>query len=146
MARNYKKHIVWQGQLFVDYYDASLQEAYRDTLDANGWNKRDYSIDDFVYDECEESLDAEMDNLSSLTYDNSIIAIADLGRWDGRHSAYLEGGIFSVPKVLQTFANYNTEFYVSNTDLCATTVHHDGRNYWRFRRWKDGVTASQKMP
>lgn len=71
-----------------------------------------------------------------------LIAIADLGRWNGRCSGYKI--IKSLPDVLETSCD-DEELYVdSNGDLCKRESHHDGSNSILYRYWKEGLSDTQK--
>lgn len=90
-----------------------------------------------IYDDNEntsEDLCFIMDDFDIKTK-NVIIAIADMGLWNGRKQGYKILGenikdIFSVNED-------NNKYYCDGKDLKAVCVHHDGTNYITFREFKD---------
>lgn len=98
-----------------------------------------------LYDECNfiNQIWAEVTKTELCDCDRGeLVAIADLGRWDGRCSGYKI--IKSLPDVLFTNCD-DEELYVnSNGDLCKSESHHDGSNSILYRYWKDGLSDNQK--
>ena len=80
--------------------------------------------------------------LCRLDEGNGLIAIADVGRWNGRFSGYKE--IKQLVTVLYTSCDYERVYVDSNGDLRKEETHHDGSNSILYRYWKDGVTQEQK--
>lgn len=98
-----------------------------------------------LYDECEFS--------NQLWYDDTetglrhcdrgeIVAIANLGRWNGRYSGYKI--LKSLPDVLHTDCDDEELYIDSNGDLRKSESHHDGNNSILYRYWKEGLTDTQK--
>ncbi|MDL2225056.1 hypothetical protein LJC20_02460 [Eubacteriales bacterium OttesenSCG-928-M02] len=72
-----------------------------------------------------------------------IIVIGDIGRWNGRVMGYkmIESG--NIRDCLYSDCDYN-EWYVDRYgDLRCTAVHHDGRNYYLYRVFKNSATNAQ---
>ena len=98
-----------------------------------------------LYDECNfnnqiwfEDTQRELCNADR----GELIAIADLGRWNGRCSGYKV--IKSLPDVLYSNCD-DEELYVdSNGDLHKSESHHDGSNSILYRYWKEGLSDTQK--
>ena len=86
--------------------------------------------------------DDERDNLDSVDEGGGLIAIADLGRWDGRFSGYKE--IKNLADVLYSSCDYERVYVDSNGDLRKEESHHDGSNSILYRYWKEGLTDEQK--
>lgn len=99
-----------------------------------------------IYNECnflqETWFEDELYNLSSVDEDCRLIAIADLGKWNGRFSGYKE--IESLKAALYTECDYEKVYVDSNGDLRKSESHHDGSNTILYRYWKDGLTDEQK--
>ena len=74
--------------------------------------------------------------------EGDLIAIADLGRWNGRFSGYKE--IKSLDSVLYSSCDYERVYVDSNGDLRKEETHHDGSNSILYRYWKEGLTDEQK--
>lgn len=71
-----------------------------------------------------------------------LIAIADLGRWNGRFGGYKE--VKNLKDVMYTSCDYERVYIDSNGDLRKEESHHDGSNSILYRYWKDGLTEEQK--
>jgi len=76
------------------------------------------------------ALDDERANLNVKT-EGRILAIADLGRWNGRVTGYK---IYSnnIRDILNTECDY-VEWYGDGHNIRATMHHHDGTNYVEYR-------------
>lgn len=102
--------------------------------------------DDTIINECSELnriwYDDAKSELKMADRGESLIAIADLGFWNGRHSGYKE--FKSLADCLSTNDD-DLELYVdSNGDLRRYTSNHDASSYVLFRYWKEGLTDRQK--
>lgn len=86
--------------------------------------------------------DDELSELSSVDEGYGLIAIADLGRWNGRFSGYKE--IKQLCTVMYTSCDYERVYVDSNGDLRKEESHHDGSNSILYRYWKEGLTDEQK--
>lgn len=86
--------------------------------------------------------DDERDNLDSVDEGGGLIAIADVGRWNGRFSGYKKVG--NLADVLYSDCDYERVYVDSNGDLRKEESHHDGSNSILYRYWKDGLTDEQK--
>jgi len=84
----------------------------------------------------------ERDNLASVDEHCGLIAIADLGRWNGRFSGYKE--VKNLADVLYSSCDYERVYVDSNGDLRKEESHHDGTNSILYRYWKEGLTETQK--
>lgn len=84
----------------------------------------------------------ERGNLDSVDEGYGLIAIADLGRWNGRFSGYRE--VKNLADVLYSSCDYERVYVDSNGDLRKEESHHDGSNSILYRYWKDGLTEEQK--
>ena len=74
----------------------------------------------------------------------NIVCIADLGLWDGRHSAWCICGS-NLGNVLQTGCGDYRTWYVDNLgDLRCDDTHHDGTNHYLYRMWKPEVSMTQQ--
>ena len=102
--------------------------------------------DEKLYDECYEYnnmwFDDERENLSCVEDSGELIAIADVGRWNGRVSGYKK--IKSLPDVLYSSCDYERVYVDSNGDLRKDESHHDGSNSILYRYFKDNLTEEQK--
>lgn len=86
--------------------------------------------------------DDERGNLDSVDEGGGLIAIADVGRWNGRFSGYKE--VKNLADVLYSDCDYERVYVDSNGDLRKEESHHDGSNSILYRYWKDGLTDEQR--
>lgn len=102
--------------------------------------------DDRLYEACYEDNNLwfadERENLSSVDDSGELIAIADVGRWNGRVSGYKR--IKSLPDVLYSSCDYERVYVDSNGDLRKDESHHDGSNSILYRYFKDNLTEEQR--
>lgn len=142
-----KKHTIWTSEINLDDWRediiASAFEIHEEDYVEN--YGEDYTEDDLylIAKNINNSyLDAERDNLD-IHIPNGIIAIADLGLWNGRHTGYKEIGT-NLKDCL--YANCDSaEWYVDSYGrFCSTQHHHDGTNYLIYKAWKDNISDKQK--
>ena len=81
----------------------------------------------FFLDEC-DNLDKELDG--------RILAIADLGLWNGRHDGYKIGGT-NLSEVMHMGNHDYIKIYCNGLDICKRSVHHDGTNHIVFREVRE---------
>lgn len=86
--------------------------------------------------------DDEKENLADVDEGYGLIAIADIGRWNGRASGYKE--VKSLESILYSECDYERVYVDSNGDLRKEESHHDGSNSILYRYWKEGLTEEQK--
>lgn len=88
-------------------------------------------------------LDDERCNLN-IQLSQPILVIADLGLWHGRRMGYREIESGNIRDCLYDPNEY-VEWYVDGYgNLRSISIHHDGRNNYLFRVWKDGTTDTQR--
>ena len=99
-----------------------------------------------IYDECQSMNDTCFDderlNLSTVEDSGELIAIGNLGRWNGRVYGYKK--IKNLPDVLYSSCDYERVYVDSNGDLRKEESHHDGSNSILYRYFKDNLTEEQK--
>ena len=134
MAKN-DRHTIWGDMnLVFDDWKEDLMEQYPE-----------HSEDELVqmmYEINAEYLEDERANLN-VQLSRPILVIADIGRWNGRFSGYREINSGKICDCLYTEMDM-CEWYVDNNgDFRADAVHHDGRNHYLYRVYKDNATESQ---
>ena len=131
-----KERTIWTNILNYEDWKEYLEEEYPDEDgydEDDRWNRM-YEINDEYFDD-------EIANLNIRT--NGIIAIGDIGRWNGRVSGYKEVGD-RISDCLYSECDY-VKWYVDRyKNFRMTGHHHDGTNYVLYREWKDGITEEQK--
>lgn len=129
-----KKHIIWSNfdvevdnDFFDEFYpDADEYERYSMALDMNY-----------------ESLEIERSVLD-IRLNNPILVIGSLGLWNGTFSGYKEIDSGNIKDCLYDSDCDYMEWYVDERkDFCAKGAHHDGRNHYLYRVYKDGVSDTQ---
>lgn len=98
-----------------------------------------------LYDEC--NFDNQLwcdDTETELCHCDrgELVAIANLGRWNGRYSGYKI--LKSLSEVLCTGCDYEELYIDSNGDLRKRESNHDGNNSILYRYWKEGLSDTQK--
>lgn len=98
-----------------------------------------------IYNECyfmeETWLNDEKWELKNVS-EGEVIAIADIGRWNGRCGGYKI--LKSLEETIYTSCDYEELYVDSNGDLRKSESHHDGSNSILYRYWKEGLTENQK--
>ena len=129
------KHIVWS--------DINLDiDKWRDDLLAEYPAASENELITKMYEINNDYLDDERANLN-IQLPREIIAIADLGRWNGRFSGYkvIESG--NIKDCLYSDCDMNEWYVDKNGDFRCNAIHHDGTNYYLYRTFKDGITDYQ---
>ena len=80
----------------------------------------------------------------NIKTDNKIIAIANLGLWNGRKKGYkiLSSNVNSI---LSGFDCDYIEIYADRYNIKFKGYHHDGQNYIEFREIKDNVNIDNLL-
>ena len=132
-----KKYVIWSSM--EDYY----REEFEEWCERNG---RDMQDDDF-YERCgEEKCFRREDEKNNLDKEcGQLIAIADLGFWDGRVSGYrlLGNSIASIFDVGRSNDYYDEEYYCKDGDCRADLYHHDNTHHILFREIRPGKDISR---
>ena len=94
----------------------------------------------YFWNEC--NFDDSLAELRHVDEGSGLVAIANIGRWNGRFSGYKE--IKSLADIMYSSCDYEEVYVDSNGDLRKEESHHDGSNSILYRYWKDGLTTEQK--
>ena len=89
-----------------------------------------------------EYLDDERLNLN-VQLSQSILVVADIGRWNGRFMGYKEIESGNIRDCLYSDTDYSTWYVDKLGDLRCDAIHHDGTIHYLYRTYKDGVTEEQ---
>ena len=131
-----EKRMVWQDiDLDINDWIDDLREEYPD-LGEDELIQKMYEIN-------AEYLGDERDNLN-IQCGSEIIVFGDIGRWNGRVCGYkiIESG--NIRDCLYSDCDMNEWYVDRNGDLCSTQIHHDGRNYLYYRKFKDGLSVDDR--
>lgn len=127
------KFIIWSNE---DLNLGSWQEIFDEeniTSEEEQWA--------LVYDMNNIYLDDERTTLSVIKQD--ILAIADLGRWNGRVSGYRD--FSSVSECLTSDCDYVTWYINPEGDFCCSASHHDGTNTYIYRAWDNRISEETRQ-
>lgn len=142
MKKNNNKHIIWSNM------NLNLDDWRENLLASRKLNWLDTDVPDNVlendmYEFNNMYLEDEQYNLNVTPTKGRIIAIADLGLWDGRKIGYklLE---HNIGDCLNNFSQAEEmEFYCDRYNLRSTQIHHDGTNYILFRELRPEISSDQ---
>ena len=126
-----------------DYWKLDTNQIVEEYCNCNDININelvDFEKDNIIYDEIESWYEFEKINLD-IQLDNDVIAIADLGLWNGRVSAYEILGN-NLNNILNVTGD-TIEIYTENRNIRARATHHDGTNFILFRKIRDGRDITQ---
>ena len=116
-----EKFVVWSNlDLDLDDWRAYLEDEYPGLIDDELIEKMTEINDSYI--------DDERANLDIVT-GTEIIAIADIGRWDGRYMGYSEIKSGKISDCLYSPHDYSEWYVDSEKEFRCTDVHHDGRNH-----------------
>lgn len=141
---NMKRYPIWSN-LNLDVDD--WIESYKEHLEINDLDVPEEIDENDVYQYMEETnwlyLADERANLSRLETEGEIVAIADLGFWNGRTMGYkvYDHKVSHCLRLLDS-CDY-AEFYVEGNDLKSTQYHHDSHHCIRFRELKPNLSLQQ---
>lgn len=122
----------------IDFSEENIEQAkqtlkeYYDEEDVT-----DEQAEQFLYSENQADFECECSNLDK-ELDNRIIAIADLGLWDGRRTGYKLCSN-NLNEVMFTGNEDYNHIYYDGYNVCKKACHHDGTNYITFRELRPNV-------
>ena len=133
-----KHTTIWKSYGMYSSKEVEELEQYeRENLKENGFD--DYEtvdVTDSIYESIDMSFDDETSNLYRVL-DGRILAIADMGLWNGRRSGYKILGN-NLNEVLTCGIGCDEkEIYCDSYNVLARGYHHDGTNYVEFRELKE---------
>lgn len=116
-----EKFVVWSNlDLDLDDWRTDLEDEYPGLNDDELIEKMNEINDSYI--------DDERANLDIVT-GTEIIAIADIGRWDGRYMGYSEIKSGKISDCLYSPHDYSEWYVDADKEFRCTDVHHDGRNH-----------------
>ena len=133
------KYLLWASYPWDVATDEQWEEYFEEMAEINDWPE-DVMTEDFkyrlMYDEIETRREDEMINLDVST-EGQIIAIADLGLWNGRRSGYRLLDENNISAIFREMSWDQCEYYCDRYDVWMRNTHHDGTNYILFRELKN---------
>ena len=133
-----KHTTIWKsyGMYSLEEMEQAEQDA-REHLKENDfedWETVD--VTDTIYEEIDMWFDDEQSNLYR-NLDGRILAIASVGRWNGRVSGYKILGDNLNEVLTCSIGCDEKEVYCDAYNVHATGYHHDGRNHVEFREIRE---------
>lgn len=128
--------------IWTNNYDWITEEQLKESLQEN--NELNDILNDDVTEEDlynwkyeleEMYFNDECENLNK-ELDGRVIAIANLGLWNGRVSGY-KICEYNLNEILKVGNEDITELYQDSYDIYKTSIHHDGRNSIMFREVRE---------
>ena len=115
---------------------AELEQSEREHLKENNMDYENVDVTDTIYEELDVWFEDETSNLYKQL-DGRILAIASIGRWDGRKTGYKILGN-NLKEVLTSFIGCDEKHvYFDGYNIKAEGYHHDGHNYVEFRELRE---------
>ena len=113
------------------------KEEYKEIAEENGWEEDtddENNLWNYIGEELDRYRDDERMNLDVPT-NGRILAIADLGLWNGRKQGYriLKENVNSIFNIGEDYSEYYSDGY----NIKATLTHHDGTNYIEYREIRE---------
>lgn len=134
-------------RVIYDNYDIFTDDAMKEQKEIlmdSGYDENEIT-DDMLYSSINDDnsfwFDSVVQDLKHCS-DGSVIAIADIGRWNGRFSGYKE--YKSLEDIAYTNCDYETIYVDGYGNLYKDESHHDGNNHILYRYWKSNITDEQR--
>ena len=124
--------VIWSNE-YLDW------DNYRDAFEEDYSGLSDDEKYQLMCDLNNDYLDDERRNLD-IQVGTPIIVIADIGRWDGRHTGYREISSGCIKDCLESQLDSATWYVDCKGDLRLDGYHHDGRNYYLYRKYREDVS------
>lgn len=132
MANEIKKHLIYT----TEYNEDECRKEYEEWMEGIEESASKFTLEDYIQDVLSQNLQDEYLNLNVEC--GRIIAIADLGLWNGRHSAYKLNNKGILNAIFDMVHGDDYEIFVEGNDIKAIVHHHDGTNYITFREIRKG--------
>lgn len=134
-------HVIYDS---YDIYNEENMKAEKENFIENGFSEEEIT-QDMLFSALCDSNRFWFDDAHSILAECSegkVIAIADIGRWNGRVSGYKE--IKDLADIMYSDCDYEKIYVDGNGDMRKEESHHDGSNSILYRYWKHGLTQTQK--
>lgn len=127
------KRVIYTSEIDWDVAEEQLKEHYEaNDIPEEDWDLSERCVADYAYECNRDWMYDEKLNLY-VPLDGQVIALADLGFWNGRRSGYklLDENLNSIFQMCDGYDD--VEFWCDRYDVCAALHHHDGSHYITFR-------------
>lgn len=130
-----KRTTIWKSYGMYELKEIEQAEQYaKERLEEIGDTTTD--VDTAVYDDIDMWFDDEKLNLSKKL-DGRILAIANMGLWNGRRAGYKILGNNLNEVLTSSIGCDEKEVYCDAYNVCALGYHHDGYNTVEFREIRE---------
>ena len=134
-----KEHIIWDSETAIDKdYLVDIKEDYPEYI------KSEEDLLSLAYETNSWVLEDERLNLQSKDISTGIICYGIMSKWNGRHYGYKPKYEYNIGDCLFSKADKVCWYLDSNGDFRCDEVHYDGRNYFKYRAWREGISERQK--
>lgn len=128
-------HLIWSNHdLDLDDWREELLEQYPDATETELYQLMQETNEAYLQD--------ERANLN-ISLPGPILAICDIGRWNGRAWGYKEISSGNIRDCLYSDLDYATWYVDHRGDLRCEAIHHDGTNFYLYRMIRPGVSRSR---
>lgn len=133
-----KNHTIWNEEINLEDWKDFLMDEYPDVTD----EYEQYSICAELNDTYLEDEQANLD----IPTDTYIVCIADIGRWNGTvNGARIMGRNINSIFRKMVRGDSHSKWYTDSYDVRGEESHHDGTNYYLFRKMKNGKDFDTMM-
>lgn len=133
-----KEHVIWKSYGMYDIKELEeLEQSEREHLKENGFE--DYEtidVTDTIYEEIDMWFEDEQSNLYK-ELDGRILAIANMGLWNGRRAGYKVLGTNLNEVLTSGIGCDEKKVYYDGYNVCALGYHHDGYNTVEYREIRE---------
>lgn len=130
------KYVIWSNH-DLDFDD------WKDDLMAEYPDKSESELYDLMHEINATYLDDERRTLD-IQLDETIIMIADVGRWNGRFPGYRIIRSGNIKDCLDISLDYATFYVDERGDLRCDAYHHDGVNHYLYRMYKNDASEARR--
>ena len=133
-----KEHVIWKSYgMYGTKELEELEQSEREHLKENGFEDYETTdVTDTIYEEIDTWFEDERSNLFK-DLDGRILAIANMGLWNGRKAGYKILGT-NLNEVLSCEIGCDEKkVYYDGYNVCALGYHHDGYNTVEFREIRE---------
>lgn len=133
----YKGYLIEQRQDFnIEFAESEEEEVDTDVTDQE--------VYDFIVDSQQYDFDCEYNYNLNVNIDEEIIAIANIGLWNGRRKGYKLLGN-NLRNVFNCFESCDyIKVYSDGYNIQGQGCHHDGTNYVTYRKIRNDISEVQK--
>lgn len=132
------KRTIWKSYGMYSIKELEeLEQSEREHLKENNFeNYETVDVTDSIYEEIDLWFEDEQSNLYKQL-DGRILAIANMGLWNGRRTGYkiLDNNLNEV--LTSTIGCDEKEVYFDGYNIKAEGYHHDGHNYVEYREIRE---------